>query len=186
MTTETSGKALVEHWTWVAQKGLMNANTARSLRAACAQVLGVLDEWESIDIRELDIEGVLTRFVNLRKKDFKPDSLESYKQRFRQALRLYLSYLADPGGWRPQGRGQGSSEKTTKPARPSPRSSPSAALGIAIDDEVDRVGFISYPFPLREGTIARLFLPPNLTVAEVRRLTAYMMTLAIDSDSSEA
>jgi hypothetical protein len=162
----------------------MNANTARSLRAACAQVLGVLDEWESVDIRELDVESVLTRFVNLRKKDFKPDSLESYKQRFRQALRLYLSYLADPGGWRPQGRERpGPAEKAAKPTKTSARSSPLVTVSTAIDDEVDRVGFISYPFPLREGTIARLFLPPDLTVAEVRRLTAYMMTIAVDSTS---
>jgi hypothetical protein len=180
MTTETSGRALVDHWTWAAKKGLMNLNTARSLRAACAQVLGVLDEWESVDIRELDVESVLLRFVNLRKKDFKPDSLESYKQRFRQALQLYLLYLEDPGGGNPRARERpNSNDKPTRPPRTTTSSAaPKAPMG---EEEIDRAGLISYPFPLREGKIARLFLPADLKVAEVRRLTAYMMTLAVDA-----
>ena len=28
---DTSGKALVEHWKWAADKGVMNPNTARTL-----------------------------------------------------------------------------------------------------------------------------------------------------------
>jgi hypothetical protein len=36
--TETSGKAFLEHWSWAAEKGLMNKNTAGGLRSACGQV----------------------------------------------------------------------------------------------------------------------------------------------------
>jgi hypothetical protein len=41
-------------------------------------------------------------FVNLKKKDFKPAVLETYKRRFRHAVASYLAYLNDPGAWKPR------------------------------------------------------------------------------------
>ncbi len=174
---EGSGAALVNHWDWAAKKGLMNPNTARSLRAASSQVLGVLEDGDSVDIRGLDVEDTLSRFVNLRKKDFVPQSLEAYKQRFRNAVSLYLSYLDDPAGWRPALRERSvPSEKKRRAKEGTARSEPEETAG-------DRGGvMITYPFPLRTGQVARLTLPPDLTMAEVKRLTAYMSLLAVDSE----
>jgi hypothetical protein len=176
---EGTGAALVHHWDWAAKKGLMNPNTARSLRAASSQVLGVLEGGDSLDVRSLDVEDTLNRFVNLRKKDFVPQSLEAYKQRFRNAVSLYLSYLDDPAGWRPALRERSAPSEKRRPAKEgSARSEPEELVG-------DRGGvMITYPFPLRAGQVARLTLPPDLTMAEVRRLTAYMSLLAIDSEQS--
>src|SRR2546428_12277575 len=102
-TTETTGKALVDHWSWAADKGLMNKNTAGGLRAACSQVLSVFgDDAETVDVKTLDIEDALSRFLNLKKKEFKPTVLETYKRRFRQAVASYLSYLDHPSGWKPR------------------------------------------------------------------------------------
>ncbi len=100
---EATAKALLEHWSWAAESGVMNSNAAGSLRAACLKVLSIYDDLESVDIRQLDIEDCLRRFENLKKKEFKPDRLEAYKQRFRQAHRSYLEFLEDPSGWRPSG-----------------------------------------------------------------------------------
>jgi hypothetical protein len=98
---ETSGKSLMDHWSWAAERGVMNRNTAAGLRAACGQVLGVLDNWEEIDIAKLDVEELLTRFQNLRRQRFKPQAIETYKRRFRKAISSYLEYLENPGGRRP-------------------------------------------------------------------------------------
>src|SRR5712692_386131 len=35
--SDTTGKALLEHWSWAAEKGLMNKNTAHGLRSACRE-----------------------------------------------------------------------------------------------------------------------------------------------------
>jgi hypothetical protein len=68
---ETNAKSLVDHWTWAANKGVMNPNTAAGLRAACTQILAVVGEgWEDTDVATLDVENLLIRFQNLRKKDF--------------------------------------------------------------------------------------------------------------------
>ncbi len=99
---ETSARALIDHWTWAAEKGLMNRNTAGGLRSACSRVLEALgDDWEQTNISELNVEETLLRFQNLKKKDFLPQVLEEYKQRFRKAIRSYLEYLANPGSWKP-------------------------------------------------------------------------------------
>jgi hypothetical protein len=173
---ETSGKGLVDHWLWAVRKGLMNQNTANALRAACSQVLAVVDDWETEDLSGLDVEGTLKRFENLRKKDFKPQTLETYKRRFRQALQSFLSYHDDPGNWKPPSQERRSEWPLRNGAgRQSPDEREKASVR---GREVS--GLVEYPYPLRAGVIARLTLPPDLNTREVRRLTKFMESLVID------
>jgi hypothetical protein len=46
---ETSGKSLMDHWSWAAEKRMMNRNAAAGLFAACGQALGDLGELETTD-----------------------------------------------------------------------------------------------------------------------------------------
>src|SRR5271170_343214 len=175
---ETNAKSLVDHWTWSAEKGLLNRNTAAGLRSACTRVLAVLgDDWEETDISRLDVESLLVRFQNLEKKDFKPQVLEVYKQRFRKAVASYLEYLRDPGGWRPatQERPTASQRNDRAPKQPST----TAAVGAVTSASRVGPGEIEYPFPLRPGVMARLVLPSNLTQQDVSRLTAFMAMLVV-------
>ena len=173
---EATGKALVDHWNWAAEKGVMNKNTAAGLRAACTQVLGALGNWESVDIKGLDVEGTLVRFQNLKKKDFKPVVLETYKRRFRHAVTSYLSYLNDPGGWKPRtiDRPNAADKNNGGDRQPDP--------GRPTKHEMPQAGLVEYPFPLRDGQIARLILPRDLKTSEVKRLAAFMSILAVDFD----
>jgi len=177
---DTSGRALVEHWKWAEEKGLMNANTARSLSAACKKVMGVLDGWEKLDVRAVNADDVLQRFQNKRSKEFTPSSLEAYKRRFAQAVKMFLEYADDPSSWKGPQRDR--SRRKVKVQ--------SAALGSSsvADDRTQQVmpmsgsALVEYPFPLREDRFAYLRLPIDLKLADVRRLTAYLRTLAIDGE----
>ena len=165
----------------------MNRNTAGGLRSACSRVLEALgDGWEQINIAELDVEETLVRFQNLKKKDFLPQVLEEYKQRFRKAVRSYLDYLENPGTWKPaaqekptgsqrNSRGRKSSGLSFAPPMPSQTSSRHGA------DEIE------YPFPLRPGVMARLILPKDLSRDDVSRLSAFMgmLVVANQGDSRE-
>ena len=181
---ETSGTEFINHWKWAADKGLMNRNTAGATRAAVAQVLGAIGDPSQIDVRQLDIEDALRRFENMKKKEFTPDSLRTYKSRFRQAVASYLSYLDDPGGWRPQGR-PAAGARARLAARQSREHEPSPA-GPAqeqpVPTELQRGRMMDYPFPLGEGVIAHLVLPLELTPGHVKRLMAFMNTLLVDGD----
>ena len=181
---DTTGKSLAEHWNWAANKGVMNKNSAGALRAACTQVLGVLEDWQNVDVTTIDADDVVQRFKNLRAKDFKPESLETYGNRFRKALSSYLAYTRDPGAWKPtrQNRARG--------ARPNGNG---AAAASRIEADVapsrstgaPRAGLVDYPFPLRDGLTARLMLPRDLKTAEVKRLNAFMSTLTVDFEQTE-
>lgn len=178
METKTTGKDLVDHWTWAAEKGIMKKNSALSLRSACAKVLSVFDNWESIDITSIDAEEAITRFKNIQAKNYKPQSLEAYGKRFKNALESYLEFIEDPGAWKPASRPiqPTSSNTNNKPKR--------KQTAQKEDDSIVQPtggrGLIDYPFPLRDGVTVRLMLPRDITVSEVKRLNAFMSTLAVD------
>lgn len=184
---DTSGKALVDHWKWASEKGVMKSNTANALRAACAQVLSVVEGWETLDVRSLDVEDVYRRFQNKRSKDFKPDSLEAYRRRFTQAVRMFLEYVENPSTWKAPSR-EASKERSARKARNggAPELDESEVKPILSERSAAptiQSGLVEYPFPLREGRLAFLKLPIDLKTAEVKRLTAYLNTLAVDAES---
>ena len=181
---ETTGQALVGHWDWAANKGLMNKNTASAFRAACTQVLKVQDNWEGTDVTQLDVDQLLKRFQNKRGKDFKPESLTAYKRRFRQALRSFLNYTREPGRWDPIGK-KGSSQSYPHIRQTSAQEPSSLSLGMGKSDSSEDSPMLQYPFPLREGRTAYLILPEDLTSGEVRRLWAFMSTLVTDFKPTE-
>lgn len=179
---DTTGKALVEHWKWAADKGLMNSNTANALRAACAQVLSVVDGWETVDVRTIDVDDISRRFQNKRSKDFKPESLDAYKRRFGQAVKMFLDYANDPSSWKASSQ-ERSSRKEKKNSVPSNGDMAGAQIDRSASPTIAS-GLVEYPFPLREGRLAYLKLPADLKMVEVKRLTAYLSTLAVDTDAA--
>ncbi len=180
---DTTGRALVDHWSWAADKGVMNKNTAGGIRSACSQVLSVLDDWETVDVKTLDVDDALLRFQNLKMKDFKPAVLETYKRRFRQAVASFLAYVQDPGGWKPR-----TLDRPAPAEKNNHESDRGGDVGTrAARHETSQAGFVDYPFPLRDGQlVARLFLPRDLKMAEVKRLSAFMATLVVDFDPGAA
>jgi hypothetical protein len=176
---DTTGKALVEFWRHAGDKGLMNANTARAIGQATAQVLSVLDDWQSQDLQTANLEDVWRRFQNKHSRSYKPESLNAYKRRFMAGVKSFLNYVADPSAWRPPISGERVSRKerlensSGAPAR--------LDLGEPVQSTEKGVVMVDYPFPLREGRLAILRLPADLKAVEVRRLTAYLNTLVVDA-----
>ena len=177
----TTGSALVEHWNWAAEKGIMNRNSAGAFRAACSQVLGALgDGWKDADVTSIDVSDAVRRFKHLRGKNFTPQSLDAYERRFKQAVASFLEYVRDPGAWRPSVRERTPNGRSSKGKRESAPATTGENEPSFLYEK--RVGLMDYPFPLREGQAVRLMLPRDLTLAEARRLYAFMKTLAADFD----
>jgi hypothetical protein len=184
---DNTGQGLVEFCEYAASKGLLNRETAGSLRTASARILGIDEGWESTDLTKLDVEALLQRFETLHKGDFTPQSLAVYKSRFRKALNLYQTYLSNPSGFRPQVRpSRKPSERKDAPERKeppenkpkAPDSGPPAPPPPGNSPPV--VNVVDYPFPLRQGVIVHLMLPPDLRRAEAKRLGAFIDALAMD------
>jgi hypothetical protein len=179
-----SGRDFVAHWDWAASKGLLNRNTANAFKAAARRVLAIEgDDWESINVQSLNLDSLLDRFENLAKKDFTPDSLATYRSRFKKAHSLYLSYLADPRNYRPQAREREKTPLSTSggPRRESKKTTAATADSAQMASTGSAIGarLIKYPFPIREGVIAELLLPLDLRKDEARRLAAFLDSLSV-------
>jgi hypothetical protein len=193
-----TAKDFVDHWDWVTTKGLLNANTARTYKAAAARVLQIEGQgWESLDVRSLDVESLLGRFENLVKKDFTPASLAAYSSRFQAALRLYLSYLDDPRSYRPQSRDRAAQVDRGRRAAGKGTSAPGqsttgkadvgGAQHVLVGDHARGLDqptskMVRYPFPIRSGIIAELVLPIDLRRSEAKRLQAFLDSIAMEAD----
>jgi hypothetical protein len=185
---ETTGRALVDHWDWAASKGLMNSNTAKTFRAACVQVLGVLEDWERTDVRALDPEEVFARFLNVRGRDFAPRSLKDYRGRFKQAVRSYLAYVQDPPSWKPHLQRENSSGQRNSAAGaagrrsrrpPSTRKSDAAEMENAarrVSESLPPDGAY-YRWQLLNGATAELKLSARPTSGDLGLLLEYVELL---------
>jgi len=176
----------------------MNRNTAATFRAACAQVLSVLDNWEAVDVRELDADEVFARFQNLRGKEFKPRSLNDYRGRFKQALKSYVSYVGDPAAWRPHAQTRDDSNgsrriaQTLSSARRSKRASsvgsPVAETQPSNEHEGQAIRSNGesphYRFGLLNGVTVELRASGRLTPADFDLLRQYLELLKQAAEAS--
>jgi hypothetical protein len=175
-----SREALADFHDYLADKGLMEKNTAQSRKAAVTRVLGILDEIEAADVTNLDIEDVMSRFQRLHPRDYAPASLMSYKSRLKAALDDFLSYLSNPLAFRPsvqsRVRGRGRSGKGEQGdhggARHERRAEP--ARGVALPAGAGLI----VPIPIRPDlTVHVQGIPFDLTESEARKIAAVVTAM---------
>lgn len=179
---EYSGGAIVEFLDYTSTNGLMNKSTAGSLSSAVRKVVDVTHpdaSWEAVDLKNADLDDIAQRFETLARTEYKPDSLNVYKSRFKNAIKMYGEWLQNPSGWRYKAeRPAAQRNKATSKKETSETSSP--------DEKVpDRLppappGMITYPYPLRPDMIVQLSLPPDLRGTEARRLAAFVESLVAE------
>lgn len=175
---------------YLANKHLLNKNTAQSRKGAANKILSVLDDQEASDLREIDLESVFTRFANKAGKDYKPDSLMVYRSRLSSALTDFFSYVENPAQFRPavKSNGTGSTKKSAKPAKSVRKADERPAENKPAVDfqsphqtpQSSAPGSVNVPVPLREGiTVQITGLPADLTEAEATRLAAIIKAYAM-------
>ena len=189
-----TGKGLVAWYESAAKRGFMNKETADSYRVAGTRVLKIDEDWESTDLRTLNVDEHLRRFENLAKHEVSTRSLVLYGQRFRRARDLYLSYLDNPKGFQAPKRGTSNRKKGNGDGRGTAAAGAgAAAAGTQVNLPADPntlppdppKHLVSYPFPLRPGLLAQISLPADLTKAEAKRLAAFVESLAMDEAETQ-
>jgi hypothetical protein len=172
----------------LADKGVMKTPTARSRKIAVVKVLSVLSPDEKKDLRTIDRQDAITRFVNKFGQDFHPDSLATYAYRFNVGLDDFLAWAENPMGFRPttaqrSARTARASEemiKVVKRAEEVDSALPMTPVtGISASIPVAATGLIAIPVPLPSGGIAQLYVPQKLTAADADRIAAMAKALAV-------
>lgn len=183
-----TGGGLVAFLDYAGDKGLLTHANANAIKVGVREVLLHTegDDWESKDVRTLDVDDVLRRFEMKRATNYTPGSLKTYRSRFRNAMHLYRGFLQDPGGWRPNKPTRTTAASTAR-RRTSERAEgqPTAPQTPppAVEEPHERPDMMTYPFPLRRDggvVFARLILPHDLTPKEATRIGEHIQTLAID------
>ena len=190
-TPRATGAGLVAFLDYAIQKGYLKTATGQAMKTAVKEVLSATegaDGWETVDLTSLDETDVLRRFETLRAMKFSAGSLATYKGRFSRAAAMFEEFRASPTSWRPSVK-QRSRAKGTNGSSVAPPSSPEVGAGepwAAPSAPTRHPGhgsaIITYPFPLRQGVLASVELPPDLTRREARRLAAFIESLAIEDE----
>lgn len=178
-----SATKLADFFNYVISKGLMNKGTANSRKIASAKILESLDAQEINDLRDLNREEAFQRFVNLRGKDYSPQSLSVYKSRFISALDDFLTWVEDPVNFRPSGASR-QTRQTKKPlTKLTDSESPSPEQQIAPAEpqssDAGLTDLLNLPIPLRKGVIVKIHgLPNDLTQDEANKIAAIVSAYA--------
>ena len=163
----------------VAQRNLVKKGTAHSLKSACSAVFSVLDEDEQQDVLVLDLDSVFYRFENARSLEVTPRTMQTYRQRVRQAVADFGRYQDSPSTWRPTAARR--RPQTPKKAESSTSTqekneageNPALTTGQQLSPEK-----IVHQFPLRHDVIVQISgIPFNVTKAEMGRMTAFLSNL---------
>jgi hypothetical protein len=166
---------------WLGTKGLMARNTAFGRKAACSNVLGVLDPEEQVDVTQADLDLAMKRFANLHGKRYTPKSLQVYEGRVRRSIADFARYLSDPSGFKVNGGvTKTKSAATSKPRANQSSSEPDAPDAPTISSAVGTTANV-YPIPIRADLVVRIHgLPFDLTRAEAERIANIVKAMAME------
>jgi hypothetical protein len=182
MSQNTSRDELLQFLEYLGAKGLVAPPTATARRIAASRVLSVLSDEEAENVFAVDLDHLMSRFENLNRGKFTPDSLRTYRSRLKTALDDFRGYNSDPVSFRPSGRTSGKNKQieTSKPRRkdsyveiatPSASSSSTPAINMPNTNQL--------PIALRQDVVVRVFgLPFDLSKAEAQKIANIILAHA--------
>jgi len=182
MTASRTRDDLKAFLDWVAVKGLMPLATVQARKAAVNNILDILSDEEAADVTVLDLEQVMSRFGNLKGKNYTPDSLRTYQSRLSKALEDFQIYVDNPMAFKPAG-----SQRRTSSA---PKEGLKSAGQTARPPSVSQSAPVAVPPPsanivpiqIRQDLVIHIQgIPFDLTKSEAQRVANVILALASDS-----
>lgn len=173
---------LAEFLDIAASQGLLNRATAQSRKVAASKVLGVLDEAQQADLRDVNVDEALKRFGNLERGNLKPESLRIYGTRTRSALRDFIAWVDDPVNFKASASPRSTPQATSKKA-PRRSGGPRRQQDEQVDNSVQEnapqgPGFrITIPLRMGKQLVEVRNLPTDLTAQDVNRIIAVLNAL---------
>jgi hypothetical protein len=185
MQDEFSKMALMKFLDYLAEKGLMNAYTVSSRKAAVNTVLGALPDEDTADVRKLNMDEVERKFSNLQGTNFKPDSIRVYKSRVAGSIADFVQFRQNPAGFKPKIKQQ----RSASDLRDKKNKEKHVDIGASHKSQDDANdysgGTVSFPIPIRQGVIVKIVgVPPDLTRKEAQKIGNVIAALAIPEEEA--
>ncbi len=178
MSNGYTAQEFIDFIDYLANKGLLKKATASARKAAAQAFLDILDEDEKIDIRSIDLDELATRFANIQGEKFTPQSLTTYKSRYKSAFKDFLSYRENPLGFKPQitqrkKRDKSKSSSNTENIKPTKIPTRSDNTNSPFNNHI-------FPIPIRADKVVQIAgLPHDLTESEANKIANVIKALAI-------
>ena len=183
---EYGSAAVLDFLTHAGERGMLPTATASALAVACRTVFEILELGEAEDLRSVDLDRLVSRFVNKRARDFNPASLKEYGRRVKRAWDLFIAWKSDPANFAPKTRSTVPSKRGKRATRSdaaevvptAPMTVASTPVHSAVTSMPDS---FSTAFPIRRGHIVTLSnIPDDLTADEAERLASYIKLLGVN------
>jgi hypothetical protein len=163
---------------WMADKGYATPAQTDPWKTAINKVLVTVegDGYESLDWSMLDLDEEITRFQKLAGSAYKAESIVAYGRRMRNAFEAHAHYLETgrPPASRPAAKRQKAAEKAAGVKAP--------VVPIGKNQaQVEHQEMVTFPYPLGDGRMISMTLPPRLKADDVNRITTFIRTLQDDS-----
>ncbi len=187
--TSSTGEDLIEFLNDEIRRGKLPPQMGAEYILACTNILTIThdDRWRAVDVASLNLEEM--RNILVKRKG--GTMLAHFRERFMPALALFLDHLGvelrppdsppepdlprkAPDPERP------SNPRPRRPPRPAqPPTKPSKVVPMSRTPSLPTSVILPHLFPVREGVLATLCLPSDLTPDEAGRLTRHIESLAI-------
>jgi len=184
MTQNRSREDLIRFLDFMGEKGLIPVATASARRTAVAKTLAVLDSSEAENVIGLDLDLVMTKFENLNKHQFTPESLQAYRSRLKTSLKDFEAYAENPVSFRPKSSAKGRvAQKLEKPKIEAKVPAEPANL-LPQNSPLDLPNVTVLPIALRQNlTVQIVGLPFDLTVGEAKKIANIILAHAAPSEA---
>ena len=166
-------------YTMVGDSGLMQKNTAQSLKSAAVKILSVLQKEEVLDLRNVDLDKTFIQFQNRFKTEYSPVSLRIYESRSKGAVKDFIKWVDDPISWTPKtaAKNLNGPSKNVFNTETSQNFAPGKTQHITMSS--DSTETIQIPIPLRPGVLLWVQgVPLDLTAKEADKITAVIAAYA--------
>lgn len=171
-----------EFFKWMVDKGYGTEAQVNPWRIAIKMVFSAVEgteDYETFDWSGIDLDEYMDRFQKLAGANYKSESIVAYGRRVRNGLDAHRHYL------------ETGKAPVSRPSTPRKKKEPQPATGsggsgnggnvtpinAAASAGGSQPGMVSFPYPLSDGTMATLVLPPRLKADDVTRITTFIRTL---------
>jgi hypothetical protein len=142
------------------------------------------DVADTDDVRTVDVATAIRRYHNKHPGELKGTVLKEYERRLKLALADFVQYTDEPTSYKGRGRGPSNSNDGGRPPRKAKNQTVTPATGhLSIEGAAPKltaVAGLSLEFPMRADFLAQVVVPRDMKADEARRLSRFIMTLALD------
>ena len=173
-----SEAAFLEFLRQSAVSGIVKPATGRARKLAAEQLLGQLKSHERLDLRQLDVDELCTRFHKLQGSTIRPENLQVYNQRLHSALQDFLRWTVDATQFVST---EGELSDAKRVAKRDNAGQATARENLTLNPP--RSPHDIFPVPLRHDLVVYLHnIPLNMTAREAQKIAAVVQALAVPDE----